>query len=167
MFNPNILAVIDKYKLNKDLTLTFLLTVFYDLKPLPIPPLVKQVLFQERILYKNYETSKETIEMSLFVKEEDTLNWVDEYRELFRGIKLGSMGDRNGVVKNLKKFIKNTKCTKKQILDATKYYIKNTDPKYIQKAHYFVYKSGTSTLGSIIEEGYEKEDEGFDFTTKL
>ena len=68
-------------------------------------------------------------------------SWIGEYRNLFKGIKIGSMGDPNACLKKMKIFLKaNSKYTKEQIFEATKAYIKNTEPKYTMQADYFISK---------------------------
>lgn len=85
-------------------------------------------------------------------------NWIKEYRELFKGIKSGSMGDPNACLKKMMLFLKNNpQYTKEQIFTATKDYIKGTNPTYVMYADYFIYKTGndkitTSKLLSWLEQ---------------
>lgn len=98
--------------------------------------------------------------------------FVDEYRELFKGLKPGAMGDKNACIKKFERFMKEyPQFSKNVILNATKKYIdtegNNSNYKFLQKAHYFIYKQvGTkdnevSNLASFCEEVGEVEEEGF------
>lgn len=48
--------------------------------------------------------------------------------------------------------MKTSKYTPEEILAATSWYINNTDPRYVMRAHYFIDKNGSSTLGATLEE---------------
>jgi hypothetical protein len=70
-------------------------------------------------------------------------SWINEYRELFKGKKPGSMGDRDGVLRKMKKFLETySEYTKEQILTATKFYIQTQAPsyKYLMQADYLISK---------------------------
>lgn len=75
--------------------------------------------------------------------------WIGDYRNLFKGIKIGSMGDPNACLKKMKLFLKvNPKYTKEQIFEATKAYIKNTEPRYTMQADYFISKTGNDKIAT-------------------
>ncbi len=92
--------------------------------------------------------------------EGDTLQWIDEWRDLFpKGVKTAGYairGTRGGCIKKMKKFIKNNKeVTKEQIFNATKLYIeekKRVRYAYMRIADYFIEKDGGSLLESFIEQ---------------
>ena len=107
-------------------------------------------LDQCNLINKNYKTGLYEINVDIF--KEPNLDWLDDYRGLFRGISPGSMGDRQGVAKKMKKLMKTSKYTPEEILAATSWYINNTDPRYVMRAHYFIDKNGSSTLGATLEE---------------
>lgn len=122
-------------------------------------------------LIKELEGAKKVKEK----KEEDSdiKEWIDEYRELFRGLKPGSMGDKGGCMNKMKKFYNEYPefANKETILNATRKYVQvegnNNNYKFLQKAHYFIYKqvggkdSEVSNLASFCEEVGEEEFEGF------
>lgn len=99
----------------------------------------------------------------------------DNYRELFKGLKTGSMGDRNSVKGKLIRFLKDNPNTSfSEIKSAVEKYIESLDGKYkyARRADYFIYKQvgkkdeEISDLTTWIEE-IRKEPENSDWTAKL
>lgn len=70
--------------------------------------------------------------------------WIDEYRNLFKGKKVGAMGDKNLCIARMTEFIvENPQFTKEHILKATQHYISDKSSSnylYLRKAHYFISK---------------------------
>ena len=68
--------------------------------------------------------------------------FVKEYRNLWKGLKPGSMGHEQGVKDKLFRWMQsNTEYSKEDIIRAAKLYIKSLDNyTYLQQADYFVYK---------------------------
>jgi hypothetical protein len=113
-------------------------------------------LFTELDEYMN----KETIEQSK--------DWVQEYRELFKGKKVGAMGDPNECKKKLVDFLaQNPAYDKEIIIKATQKYINieaQSNYKYLQQADYFILKNNKSRLLAFceeVEDGEEVEKKGF------
>lgn len=97
---------------------------------------------------------------------------VQEYRNLFKGYKAGSMGSLTNCKNNLSKFLKNNPdYTFNDIIKATKIYINSVDNlKYLHRADYFIYKEQkdktvVSTLEAYIDESEDKSDN--EWTSKL
>jgi len=89
--------------------------------------------------------------------------WIEEYRELFKGKKAGSMGTRSACIKKMDKFIKETGNSREVIMSATQRYINSNRENgysYLQQADYFIYKNEnyggsaleTSKLATYCEE---------------
>lgn len=73
----------------------------------------------------------------------DDLSWIEEYRDLFKKANTGRAGlcsDSLSVTSKMKRFQIQFGYSKDQILQATKDYIKDTDPSFIQEADYFIFK---------------------------
>lgn len=119
------------------------------------------------------EKGKEFIESCIY-KEKD-LKWVDtlvkeckeevdfeefvkQYRNLWKGLKVGSQGNPKSVEDKLKRWMKeNPDYTQDDILRAARTYINSLeDFKYLQKADYFIYKKDKfgeqSRLSDFIDE---------------
>lgn len=122
----------------------------------------ESLLGVKREVFEDLEESKkikvENIKAGLEIKD-----WIDEYRGLFKGLKPGSIGDKGACLNKMVKFFENYPefADKDIILSATRKYIQHeaiSNYKYIQKAHYFIYKQvGTkdneiSNLASFCEE---------------
>ena len=140
-----------EYEIDVDVGYSCLVGIYFELDITKfIPTIVIVKLDHANVINKNYETNKYYLNVDLF--QEPNLDWINDYRSLFRGIKPGAMGDRSGVIKKMKKFLKQNNYSPQQILVATNWYIENTDARYIMKAHYFIEKNGNSTLGATLEE---------------
>lgn len=94
--------------------------------------------------------------------------WIDEYRNLFRGKKISSMGDKVSCLDKMRRFVLTyPEYTKDEILAATRFYIESQAPfyKFLRRADYFIFKkekyeddgSEVSILLNILEEMNGKE----------
>lgn len=101
------------------------------------------------LLNKNLitEVSQRKIKLGKIVKSEESdlynsvISWIDEYRHLFKGTKVGAMGDKNSCITRMVELLKRRPdITKEIILEATQKYLNTTEPKYIKQAHYFIRK---------------------------
>jgi hypothetical protein len=114
--------------------------------------------------------NKKTVKKSSRAIDSDLENFVDKYRELWKGLKPGSMGSTNGCREKLQRWmLENPKYSIDNIYNASKAYIKSVDDyKYLQQADYFIYKKDAfgeqSRLSSFIDEDASIES---DWTKKL
>lgn len=107
------------------------------------------------------EKAKSLLEGTMTPKIEGVSEWIDDFRGLFRGKKIGSMGDKKSCIKKMDKFLnENPEVTKEQIMTSTERYI-NSERKnnymYLQRADYFISKQDnnkneTSRLAIMVEE---------------
>lgn len=104
------------------------------------------------------------------VKHITTNDFVDKYRKLFKGKKVGAMGDRNACIKKFKWFFDMyPQYDEEIILTATEKYIKscrNNEYVFLQQADYFIRKQDVdkierSRLASYCEE-LDDKNEGSD-----
>lgn len=74
-------------------------------------------------------------------------DWIDEYRKLFHGKKLGAMGDRSSCITKMQEFMQsNPQYTKEIILNATQRYINGLNNyTYLMKADNFISVSKDNT----------------------
>lgn len=82
----------------------------------------------------------------LEVKPTD-IEWIDEYRKLFSGLKLGSMGDRKSCINKMQEFLTdNPQYNQEIVMLATKLYISGvTNYTYLMKADNFISVSKDNT----------------------
>jgi hypothetical protein len=119
--------------------------------------------------YSNYK-DKKVIKKSNRIINEGFDEFIEEYRNLWKGLKVGSMGSPNACKEKMERWMKeNPNYSKEDILKAAKIYINSLNNyQYLQAAHYFIYKKDgkeeDSRLSAFIE---EKEVDNTDWTTKL
>jgi putative ubiquitin-RnfH superfamily antitoxin RatB of RatAB toxin-antitoxin module len=84
---------------------------------------------------------------------------VEEYRNVFKGLKKGAMGSLTNCKQNLSIFLKNNpNNTFDQILNAAKVYVNSVnDFTYLQRADYFIYKENSNKIKVSSLEAYIDE----------
>ena len=119
--------------------------------------------------YSDYK-EKKIIKKSNRVINEGFDEFIEEYRSICKGLKLGAMGSPSACKEKMERWMKeNPNYSKEDILKAAKIYINSLNNyQYLQAAHYFIYKKDgkeeDSRLSAFIE---EKEVDNTDWTTKL
>ena len=119
--------------------------------------------------YSNYK-EKKIIKKSNRVINEGFDEFIEEYRNLWKGLKVGSMGSPMACKEKMLRWMgENPNYSKEDILKAAKIYINSLNNyQYLQAAHYFIYKKDgkeeDSRLSAFIE---EKEVDNTDWTVKL
>ena len=119
--------------------------------------------------YSNYK-EKKVVKKSNRVINEGFDEFIEEYRNLWKGLKVGSMGSPMACKEKMLRWMgENPNYTKEDILKAAKIYINSLNNyQYLQAAHYFIYKKDgkeeDSRLSAFIE---EKEVDNTDWTVKL
>lgn len=84
--------------------------------------------------------------------------FITQYRNLFKGLKVGSMGSHNSCSDKLSRWLKeNPQYSKEDVLKAARIYINSLDNyQYLQQADYFIYKKDAygeqSRLSNFIDE---------------
>lgn len=120
--------------------------------------------------YSNYKDKKITKKSNRVINEGFD-EFIEEYRNLWKGLKVGSMGSPTACREKMERWMKeNPDYSKEDILKAARIYINSVDNyQYLQAAHYFIYKKDNgkeedSRLSAFIE---EKEVDNNDWTTRL
>lgn len=96
--------------------------------------------------------------------------FIEEFRQLWKGKKLGAMGSEKACKEKMYRWMsENPKYTKDDIIKAAKLYLSTVDDiTYLQKADYFIYKKDgkeeSSRLSDFINEEFIEEE---DWTSKL
>lgn len=119
--------------------------------------------------YSNYK-EKKIAKKSDRVINKGFDDFIEEYRNIWKGLRLGSMGSPSACRDKMVRWMKeNPSYSKEDILKAAKIYIKSLDNyQYLQQADYFIYKKDSkeesSRLSAFID---EVEVDNTDWTTKL
>lgn len=104
-----------------------------------------------------YEAINTVEEVEKNTHNSNELDWIDEWRDLFKDKKPGGAGNKQGCLKKMEIFLKeNPTVTKDEIFLATDAYFNSLDNlKYMQQADYFIYKGtgrdSSSRLGQWVE----------------
>ena len=119
--------------------------------------------------YSDYK-SKKVVKKSTRTISEGFDEFIEEYRNLWKGLKVGSMGSPMACKEKMLRWMgENPNYSKEDILKAAKIYINSLNNyQYLQAAHYFIYKKDgkeeDSRLSAFIE---EKEVDNTDWTIRL
>ena len=119
--------------------------------------------------YSNYK-EKKVIKKSNRVINEGFDEFIEEYRNLWKGLKVGSLGSYKTCYDKMKRWMsENPNYSKDDILKAARIYIKSLDNyQYLQQADYFIFKKDgkdeNSRLSAFID---EQESNNTDWTVKL
>ena len=91
------------------------------------------------------------------IKEEENLDWLEEWRDLFKDKKPGGAGNKQGCYKKMKMFLKeNPDVTKEEIFAAAEAYFDSLDSlKYMQQADYFISKGTGQNISSRLSQWVE------------
>ena len=119
--------------------------------------------------YSDYK-EKKIIKKSNRVINEGFDEFIEEYRNLWKGLKVGSLGSYKTCYDKMKRWMsENPNYSKEDILKAARIYIKSLDNyQYLQQADYFIFKKDgkdeNSRLSAFID---EQESNNTDWTVKL
>jgi hypothetical protein len=119
--------------------------------------------------YSDYK-EKKIVKKSNRVINEGFDEFIEDYRNLWKGLKVGSMGSPMACKEKMLRWMgENPNYSKEDILKAAKIYINSLNNyQYLQAAHYFIYKKDgkeeDSRLSAFIE---EKEVDNTDWTSRL
>jgi hypothetical protein len=91
------------------------------------------------------------------IKKEEDLEWLEEWRDLFKDKKPGGAGNKQGCYKKMKVFLKeNPDVTKEEIFAAAEAYFDSLDSlKYMQQADYFISKGTGQNVSSRLSQWVE------------
>jgi len=160
-----------------DSVLLFLIACKLELFEVPCTISDKEFgqLIEKEIIARDYISDRRTIKVliPLFEGEDgdkilDISNIsfdIEIYRKLFKGIRLGSMGNRESCHSNMVRWlVNNPEYTFDDVLLAANYYIQNTDRQYISKADNFIYADDAkgkefSRLSMVIEDMGETSEQ--------
>lgn len=107
---------------------------------------------------RRYLRKEITINKKKTKKIEVSNDFITQYRNLFKGLKPGSMGYAKGVSQKMSRFFtENPETTEEEVINATRKYLDSLNNyQYLQQADYFIYKKDangeSSRLSAYIDE---------------
>lgn len=148
--NSEITDILKEYKINEDDGLSALLAYQFNLNVSYIPEILHKKLLLTNII--EIRDGKFIFNTPLFENTVSKLDWVKQYRELFRKVNKTRGGTLKACEDRFRKFFfENPGVTVEEVRLATKMYINSVnDPEYITSAHYFISKGkGVDKVNSL------------------
>lgn len=170
MLTTNIKEYIYQFE-DKELVFLFLMSLRHDLdfdsyisKLLDKSSLFK--LIEDNIIEKDYITSSYKLLVGIYEGDEGNIipskNYSDiskeikenihNYRNLFKGFRIGSMGNPDECVKRMTQFIIMHNTSFDKVMEATMYYLERENPEYVMNADNFISNEKGSKLAAVLEQ---------------
>lgn len=145
--NPQIFCILKEQNFNIENCVTYLLSVYYGLRPTYIDELTVRQVGLSGIAQRDYEKGTIRWVVPLFNQEQKSnWSWITEYRQIFSSVKAGTGGDQGACVELMQEiFAKHPILTSDIVMNAARAYIREftvgqNDLKYLQRADYFIEK---------------------------
>lgn len=151
-FNPEVSEILTKNGVPVEDGKVFLLCKYLNLKPSYIPEALENKISSLGFYTIDYIKDKITWKIDLFGESSEGFEWVKEYIEMFARRNSLRRNSLNTVLPKIKKLLlNNPSIGSKDILEATKIYLNETDPKFIMESQYFISKNNVSKIMDYIE----------------
>ena len=161
--NPEIFRILEEKSFDIQNSVTYLLSIYFELKPTYIDSLTIRQVSASGILKRDYRKGTVNWMVPLLnqqpsqVRELPKLEmaWIEEYRQLFATVKAGAGGDKFECYRLMQEtFAENPVLTPQIVLNAAKAYLSeftsgDNDLKYLQRADYFIVKIYDSPEGPV------------------
>lgn len=161
-FNSDVVQLLKDNDINVNDGKLILIALYFNLRPTFVPDDLKHKIFKLGLF--TYDKSKKEIKWKFDIFNTGEIDWLDEYRDLFKNVNKERKGDKKTVNNKLKKFMINyPTVTKEQIINATKLYLREQNPTYVMDSGYFIEKNGNSKILEYLNRlNKEKEVTTFD-----
>jgi hypothetical protein len=155
--NTAIYPILREFGIGKEDGTAYLLMKYFGYNPSYIPDALVAKMNMTGIYYMDDNNSLQW-KIPLFDDQETAFDWVKtEYVELFVERNPDKRGNGNSSVRLMKKFFAdNPSIRKDEVIEATKMYLKNTDPRYIRFSNYFISKGRGADKVSELAEWIDK-----------
>lgn len=160
IINPKIEEVLQEFGIPREDGISYLLSIYFDVRPSYTPRLLIQRMNITNILTLD-ENKLLAWRIPLFQIDEtnDTKwSWVEDWMDSFKAVNKDRRGTKSSVYKYMKEFFsQNPDVRKDEVIGATNMYFKNLDnSKYCKKSHKFIYEGAGKFRVSLLEEWIEK-----------
>lgn len=159
--NPQIALVLGQFNIPVDDGISYLLSVYFELKPTVFPPLLIQKINVTNIISMDNERNL-MWNVPLFENSDPAAShkwdWVEEWREMFGRINPARKGTKSSTLIRMKTFFsQNPDVRKEEVIGATMLYFKSLQSAdYLITSHYFIFKDKGTNKTSSLEEWIEK-----------
>ena len=156
-FNSDVVHLLKDNDINVNDGKLILIALYFNLRPTFVPDDLKHKIFKLGLF--TYDKSKKEIKWKFDIFNQSEIDWLDEYRDLFKNVNKERKGDKKTVSNKLKKFMINyPTVTKEQIINAAKLYLREQNPTYVMDSGYFIEKNGNSKILEYLNR-LDKEEE--------
>ena len=154
--NREIIEILRRNKIAEDDGLTFLLSLYHDLKPTYIPNILKSKILASGIL--SPKDGQIFWNKPLFGEVVTHFEWVKEYRDSFKNINPERAGNLKTCVSRFQKyFAENPHIRVEDVKNAVNMYFRSVrDPQYLMKSHNFIYMGQAANRTSELEVWVER-----------
>lgn len=160
-FNTDVVQLLKDNDINVNDGKLILIALYFNLRPTFVPDDLKHKISKLGLF--TYDKSKKEIKWKFDIFNQSEIDWLDEYRDLFKNVNKERKGDKKTVNNKLKKFMINyPKVTKEQIINATKLYLREQNPTYVMDSGYFIEKNGNSKILEYLNRLNKEEVTTFD-----
>ncbi len=161
--NPEIPKILVAHNINPDIGTLYLVGIYFELikspETDPFPEHIGKQINLTKIVERDYANNREVVwKVPLFftdgVPVDKNWLWIEDYRNLFGQIKHEAIGNKRDCEKKMQKFFSNNPHVRKEdVMQAANLYLSEfrrsaTDPKYLQRADYFISKIVRAEGGS-------------------
>lgn len=151
-FNPEVSEILTKNNISVDDGKVFLLCKYLNLNPSYFPEALDNKISSLGFYTIDYTKDKITWKIDLFGESSEGFEWVKEYISMFAKKNPQRKGTMYNVLPKIKKLLlNNPSIGSRDILEATKIYLNETDPKFIMESQYFISKNNISKIMDYIE----------------
>ena len=122
-------------------------------------------LIKDGIIEKNFITSDFNLLVNFYETDDGNIitsgyksisneirEHIDDYRSLFKGVRIGSMGDKETCITKMINFIITHNTTLDKVIEATMYYLERENPEYIMNADNFISNEKGSKLAIVMDD---------------
>ena len=160
-FNTDVVQLLKDNDININDGKLILIALYFNLRPTFVPDDLKHKIFKLGLF--TYDKSKKEIKWKFDIFNQSEIDWLDEYRDLFKNVNKERKGDKKTVNNKLKKFMINyPTVTKEQIINAAKLYLREQNPTYVMDSGYFIEKNGNSKILEYLNRLDKEEVTTFD-----
>jgi hypothetical protein len=159
--NSEIMKKLRENKINIQDGISFLLCLYYSIKPSYIPTNLEKKVLCSGIVSKEYGSGTIDWVVPLFNESIVNFEWIKGWMDLFKNVNPERRGVKADVLKRMKDFfMNNPTVTVKDVQEATKLYLSTvSEPKFCKKSHKFIKEQdGHSMLLDFVTQYKERQE---------